>query len=357
MELEKTSKQLKQRRGYEVVAILISVFSLGAAVIGVIYQARSEKKRELTCNVLASNELTSVSAVSGLTSRFTYKNKEVAHLWKITMSYANTGNDTLIGQGIHNNLMYDGISLEFPVGTEILSLETMDSDLPVTLELAQAPNAGQNQPTQDNSALNKFKVRFEQWRPGERVRLSVFLASAEPKESPLLPTAPKRDIVDGNVVIKPPLTDTVQTNRSAMDGLPVALSIAVKVLLSLICGFIAILGLFIMPKDAFRYLLVALWKRKHLTEFSEFVNGLELTDEMKKRYISRPDRLPKATWDDYPHQKPRAGIGKSLGFDTATEILTLGSGGFLLGCASAIYVLSNIFDLYHFAVSHLGHSS
>jgi hypothetical protein len=346
MELPKTPEEVKQKKRYELLAVVIGVLTLAAALVSIVFQARAEKKRELTCNLTSNTELTSVSSVPGLASRFTYYNKPVAHLWKISLSYLNTGNDTLIGQGTHNNLMGDGILFAFPSDTEILNFEIINNDPPVDVQIANHGGADAVADQASAPALNMFKLRFQQWRSGERFNVDVYVAAEKPKGLPLLPAAPNRDIVDGTIVVRNSLADAGQTKLPAMDRLPTAVSVTVRFLLSMISILLAVFGLFFVPKGALNLWRMASWKRKHLTEFSAYIQGLaNLPQETKDRYIKSPDVTPKDVWERYTGEKPKAGVKSVLLFSNISELASIGFVAMVLGLASAVYVIANILDL------------
>lgn len=342
------------RKSYEGIAVFIAICSLIAAIVGIIIQLRAEKKRELTCNVLSSNELTSVSTVPGLTSRFTYNNKEVVHLWKISVSLVNSGSDTLIGQGPHTNLMSDRISFTFPDNAEILNLEVTYRDMEVTVT-STGPTEVSKQATSElgqanaEKQPNKFLLKFGQWRPGERVEVLLYVAALNSQPSNLVPSSPSRDIVDGNIVVRSLLSGNDQKKGAFIDRLPAAVRITVKVVLSLVCLIVAPFGM-IMPKYTLDGLRWAIWKKKNLREYSKYVEGLSgISDFDRGLYAKKPFTLPKELWSDYPGDKP--GI-------PATSITSLsdlpGAMGFsLVAIAAAIYVLTNVLDLLAAGWAHL----
>lgn len=346
MALPKTTEEVKHKKSYELIAVAIGVLTLAAALVSIVFQARAEKKRELTCNLTSNTELTSVSSVPGLASRFTYYDKPVARLWKISLNYLNTGNDTLIGQGPHINLMGDGVLFAFPSDTEILNFEVINNDPPVDVQIAS--RGGSDTVANQAGALapNMFKLRFQQWRSGERFNVDIYVAAERPKGLPLLPAALSRDIVDGTIVVKNSLVDVGQTNRPTMDRLPAALSVAVKFLLSMISLALAIFGVFYVPKGALNLWRMASWKRKHLAEFAAYIKGLaDLSEPMKERYITSPDIAPQSVWEGYPGEKPKAGVKSVLLFSNISELLSIGSVAMVLGLASAVYLFANILDL------------
>lgn len=161
--------------------ILIALVAMLATVLGLFFQFRP-KRRELTAQVSASDELTSVANIPGLTAQYTYMSKEVDHLWKVAVSFINTGDQTIVGEGPQKTLIHDAVVLAFPESTEILNIEEEAKDFPITVAKEDSDH---------------FQLKFSQWRVGESVTLSFYVSSSKPIAAPLLPIVETRDIVDG----------------------------------------------------------------------------------------------------------------------------------------------------------------
>lgn len=205
----------------------IAFLSLVVAGVSLYVQLKS-KTRELSCEVIASTELTAVSKVPGLTSQFTYRDRDVRHLWRLTIRVANTGSDTLIGEGQHSMLIGKGVRFAFPPGLSILDQEFATNGLPVTVE--KLGEAG-------------FSIQFSQWKPGESTLMSIFLTSTNAHLSPVLPFAPNRDLVAGELRIRDLTSGQLQTKPTLFERMPRILrSVALTVVfcLSGLCSLITI---------------------------------------------------------------------------------------------------------------------
>jgi hypothetical protein len=329
---------------YERTGIVVAIISLVVAVIGVVYQIRSQKTRELTCDVIQSSELTSVSEVPGLQVDFRYKDKNVVHLWKTVLNLTNTGSDTLIGEGQHNNLIGDGITFSFPSNMEILNIELTGGDFPVAV-------------VQDQ--VSDFKLRFSQWRTGERVNIAIFVASQTTQTSPLMPMLRSRDIVDGKVVIRNAMVFN-QTKLPRLERTPVGMRLVVKVILFIISIFLVAFGLYVIPKEAWKSLQVVLWRKRNMSKFETFVNGLELEAPQKDEIKEDPTLLPEEKWKSFKGKKLQVDpTGRlfismsSTGPSGLTLFLTFGLGSIVVGATSLVYIVTSILDVYDRLSSYL----
>jgi hypothetical protein len=308
---------------------IIAVFSLVVAIVSVVVQLRT-KTLKLNCNVLSSNELTSVSEVPGLSSQFTYNKKKVAHLWKVTLNYINSGNETLVGVGQHSSLIGDGLSFSFPSQTEILNYELISNDLPITI---------------DQFPPNGFKVKFSQWKPDEKATISLYVTSSSAQTSPLIPSA-TRDIVGGTIIITNAIDSTDSKRRSLMDRLPIGFAILIKTILSLFCLLVFFLAFYFFPIGLIGLMRRRYWTKYHLSQFKTFLQSQsDLTDGAKKNYLKEPRTVPEDIWTKFQgHRYPREA---SPSFDILSEAIIFTAGFLLLGAILVIYVLTNILDLYY----------
>ncbi len=304
----------------ERVNTFIALLSLIVALTVGVLQFRP-RTRELTCSVASSTELTSISQVPGLTSDFTYQQQKVTHLWKITLSYVNSGNETLVGEGQHSTLLKDSVLFSFPEDTEVLNFEVLNADLPVNVE---------------HGPPNSFRIKFSQWRPGEKINLSVYVTSPNSQRSPLIPTIATRDIVGGSVLITNPLNQISQP-KSLLDRLPAWFSVIVKLTVSLFCLVVAFIALYLFPKDVVQYLRRVIWKRWNSAKIQSFINGREdLQPAEKSKYVNQPELIPDELWQGFHGRR-----------------IILGLVFVLLGTTVMTYVFSNLFDVYLKAAEYL----
>jgi hypothetical protein len=307
---------------------IIALLSLIVAVAVGVLQFRP-KTRELTCNVLSSTELTSVSQVPGLTSEFVYQQKKVIYLWKLSLNFVNTGNETLVGEGQQSNLLKDSVLFEFPNGTEALNVEVSNSDLPIQVEIRQP---------------NIIALKFSQWRSGEKTNLSIFVTSPNMQGAPLLPRVTTRDIVDGNVIVTNSLNPT-PAPKSLIDRMPLWVGIIIKLVLSVLSIFLVWLGLYELPKDLINFIRVKRWKSQNLTEFKSFIDSNEgIPDNKKTIYVADPGSLPDEYWQKF--EGNRLKVRNTGGYSSLFKASTITLAIFFIGVLSVIYILSNIFDAY-----------
>lgn len=304
--------------------IVIALVALFATVLGLFLQFRP-KSRELTAQVLASDELTAVANIRDLTAQYTYMGKEVDHLWKVTVSFINSGDQTIVGEGQQKTLIRDGVLLAFPEGTEILNIEEEAKDFPVTVE---------------KEDTNHFKLKFSQWREGERVTLAFYVSASGPIADPLLPMVETRDIVDGDVLIGDLRATAVPPQRSLVDRLPDPIRIPAMVLgyPSLFFGplFLLLVGTW----GVIDGLRLDLWKRRNMSEFAKYIEGLQrILPSEKELFISKPYKLPSSLWADFKGEKLSV---TSSPFDSLLAAATIGPLAFLMALSSALVLASAI---------------
>jgi len=313
---------------------IIGLLSLIVAIAIAVIQLRP-KTREITCNVVSSTELTSVSQVPGLTSDFMYRQKKVVHLWKINLNLINSGNETLIGEGQHSTLIKDSVSLQFSDNTEILNIEPINSDLPIQFE-QKLPNV--------------FALKFPQWRTGEQANVSIYITSQEMQASPLLPQVPTRDIVDGYVRVTNAL-NPVSPPKNLIERLPVWTRILVKIGLTGVCLFATFIGIILIQGEVIIYFRVASWKRRHLTNFKKFIENREgIKQEDKERVIAEPTILHEDVWKEFNGK--RLTIKDTSGFGSAWSAFGISMLGLFVGVVCLVYVLSNLYELYNKAIEY-----
>lgn len=318
------------------ITTIIAIFSLIVTIVSVSVQFRS-KTLQLNCNILSSNELTSVSEVPGLSSEFVYNKKKVSHLWKVTLNYINSGNMTLVGIGKHSVLIGDGLLFWFPTKTEILNYEVISKDIPLTVE---------------QIGPNGFKVKFSQWKPDEKATISLYVASSSAQLSPLVPVATTRDIVGGNVIITNAMSSINSKRVPFLDKVPIVFSIMVKTILSLFCFAIFLIGFYWLPKGFINFLRRTSWLKHHSSQFKSFIQSQpNLTDANKKMYLKEPSDVPIEVWDNFKGTRyPR---NDSVGFGSFSEAISFTIGFILLGGILILYTLTNIFDLYYAVCTYL----
>lgn len=303
--------------------IIIAIIAMVATVVGVWRELRPSK-REITAQVLASNELTSVANVPNLRAHYTYLWKGVDHLWEITVSFINSGEQTIIGEGQQKTLIQDGVLLAFPEDTEILNIEEEAKDFPITVA---------------KEDMNHFKLKFSQWREGERVTLSFYVAASEPIAAPLLPIVETRDIVDGDVVISELRVPAVSRQQLLIDRLPDPIRIPV-VLMGYLSVSFCILALFLVPLEVPKSFRLHQWKRRNMSEFAKYIEGLEgLNPHEKQLYLRQPYRSPGFLWTRFEGEKLT--ITNAL-FDSLLTAATMGPVVFLIFLSSALLMASAI---------------
>jgi len=304
--------------------LFVSSIALVLTVASVVFVIRAEKT-EVAAQVLSCGELTKYSPVAELKGHFTYAGEDVAHLWKLTIKFVNTGDKTIIGQGNQKNIIGDGLNFVFPDGTRILNVEDEATSFQNTIV---KPN------------LNSCQIQFLQWRSGEYSITSFYVASDEPLDADPLPTALTRDIVDGDIVIEDLTERRPQEPMFVIDLLPRTVSMAGKILGGIVAGLIVIGVMVIVVWGWMDTIRKFMWKGRYLSSFLNYLGKVEprLSKSEKEIFKGNPDRLPDGLWSGFEGRKfPVSGVE----FDSRLEValVTIGSLVIVFGLSFLVLML------------------
>jgi hypothetical protein len=270
---------------------LVVLLTVVAAVIGILSYMALQQKIEVTAQVLACDELTTYNPE--LEAKFTYEGEEVTHLWKLSILFVNSGDTTLVGVGSQSNIIGDGLNFLFPDDTQILSSE-YGTDIPDAGIGTVDPNA--------------FKIQFSQWRPGEYIIGSFYIASDEPLDVAPCPTVPTRDIIDGDVVVQDLTERRPEEALSVFDRLPSFISIPGKFIGGSVALLLAALAILIFIggiggwASAHR---LEKWKKHYLPSFIEYLNQSKpkISKKQKDKFKKHPYMLPNSRWAKFDGEK------------------------------------------------------
>lgn len=142
-----------------------------------IYSCFHERIPKIEVQTVSERLLTSPTQVEGLEAKYIYDSVEVHNLWQMQYVIRNVGDVTIVGRGADNMVIGDGVRCIFNVkNNSILSLAKVDDNF--------------------EAELNKFSIRFKQWRVNEFIELSVLIES---EEKPILKIN-DRDIRDSKII-------------------------------------------------------------------------------------------------------------------------------------------------------------
>lgn len=267
-----------------VTAILTAVSIVVASAFGLIML--QSPTTELTAQVLSGDELTLSPKVSGLVGHYTYDGKDVEHLWKMRVNFVNTGDRTLVGMGPSCNVLYEELQFEFPPETRVLKTEIELDRVGTTVTIYEE---------------NKVKIEFEQWRKGENLIGSFFVASDVPDGHVPLPTAAARQVIDGGVYVQNLLEQEEPPSTTYLDTLPrpvMLIIILITLAFSAIMIFLGGVLLFAVPQ----YIRWVQWKARYFEEFEEYIMNKKDTDKFLHRgdyYLKNPKYLLRTEWSDF----------------------------------------------------------
>lgn len=153
--------------------VLIAVAGIGVPI----YFSCRKDIPKIEVQTISERLLTSPTQVEGLEVKYTYDSLEVHNLWQMQYVIRNVGDVTIVGRGSDNMVIGDGVRCLFNVkNSSILSLAKVDDNF--------------------EAELNKFSIRFKQWRVNEFIELSVLIES---EEKPILKIN-DRDIRDSKII-------------------------------------------------------------------------------------------------------------------------------------------------------------
>lgn len=153
--------------------VLISVVAAAVSI----YLGFHKSIPKIEVQTISERLLTSPTQVEGLEVKYTYDSLEVHNLWQMQYVIRNVGDVTIVGRGSDNMVIGDGVRCLFNVkNSSILSLAKVDDNF--------------------EAELNKFSIRFKQWRVNEFIELSVLIES---EEKPILKIN-DRDIRDSKII-------------------------------------------------------------------------------------------------------------------------------------------------------------
>jgi|GEM_PF-2108315 len=268
--------------------VLGIVVGLVALVIGLLSYLAMGQKTEIAAQVLACDELTTYHPE--LEAKFIYAGEEVAHLWKLKVKFVNSGDKTIVGMGNQANIIGEGLNFMFPEDTKILRVEeeadTFQSDV------AQLD-------------VNKFQIQFSQWRSGEYMISSFYVASEQPLAVDPCPAALNRDIIDGDVVVQDLTKERPSEQMSLIDRLPRPMSLSGKIMGGISAGVLTLLFIITLIWAWIDTVKKFTWEKRYLSSFRSYLDHIEpaLSKSIKRRYENAPETLPDNLWANFEGKK------------------------------------------------------
>lgn len=298
------------------------LLTLVALVIGLLSYFTLGKKTEVAAQVLACDELTTYHPE--LEAEFTYADEEVTHLWKLRVQFVNSGDNTIVGEGNQANIISEGLNFMFPEGTRVLRAE-------------EETDTFEGSIVQTNS--NEFQIQFSQWRSGEYIIGSFYVASEQPLAVAPCPTAPTRDLIDGDIIIEDLTERGPEEQISLIDRLPTGISIFGKIMGGSATGTLALILFFILIWAWMDTVKKFTWKKRYLSSFLSYLDKIEpaLSKSMKRRYKNAPEKLPHGLWANFEGKRARW----SMAFPgkVATITLTILSVSAIFGLSCLLLML------------------
>jgi hypothetical protein len=324
------------KRWHERANLWLTIGSLLIAVLSIWIQLRT-KTRELTCNIISSSELTAISQIPSLTSAFTYKGKPIVHLWKVSLLFVNSGNETLVAEGPHSTLVGDGITLGFTNQVDIVNVEPSDNAHILKIE----------QPS-----TNTFKLKFSQWLAEEKASIVLYIASSGDYSQPLMPVSISRDILDGRIIVRNASLTLSSKASSAIERFPAILRIPTKIVGAILGLFSITLGLLVPTISNWHFFRRSQWKRKYSGAFFLYLKSLSSLPHSVDFYMRKPEMLPTEMWKDFKGEKLILNSFFDFDFDSWGQGFAVSLFMVVLGSLGAVYLISTVADFFPKLAAH-----
>jgi len=246
---------------------------------------------EVRAEVLTCEELTAYTSVQGLEGQFSFEGLEVAHLWRTSLRFLNSGRRTLVGEGQQANIIGDGITFTFPANMMIVDFRlTGDDEAAIRVEA---------------TSVNELTFKFSQLRVGESTLVELYLASEQAYQGTVIPTTSGRPIIDGNVVLRD-LTTPPPVEQPGFERLPTPLLFVGFVGSGLIA--IVVVGFLVSSCVTSCWLHVRLlrWRSQWGDEFAKFVEQIvpPVDEKHRAEFVSKPWRFNWRRWPGFEGQRP-----------------------------------------------------
>lgn len=266
------------------------IAAIVAVIFSVLFQAGSQGP-EIIVDVISSDELTKLPEDPNIKGSFTFgpDNVAVAHLWKVRVRFLHSGGKTLVGEGTQRNLIPDFLEFEFPEVVRILDIDEESNDFDGTLSLG-------NQ--------NTLRLQFSQWRQGESLLASFFVASVLPLEMALTPEPRGRPIIDGVIRVQEISNKQPTMERNVLEILPARLAFAFKWFGVLVTAMLSLLFFLMIISFNSDFKKWKAWKSDYFEEFKSHMAGdANLTSLDQLVYLQSPWLAPPSVWDDFGGQR------------------------------------------------------
>lgn len=307
----------------QTIGIIVAALGSIAALISAWIQI-APGKPELEARITSIEEFSSRPKIEGLVGDFTYEGEKIDRLVTLRATIINSGNKTIIGQGVQKNIIGEALSVDVPSEIKIVNAIFLSNDLNAELS------------NEEKSIL----INFSQWRPTEAVELLLYLKAGDVKITDYL-VKKERDIIDGDFRIVNAIYKNTGKNP-LVDYLPSGYVKGLKAFgyLSLVVMFP--LCIMLMVEAIKAHIQASNWKKVNLNGFSLFVNEKLsfLPEEEQEQLKSDPELLNNIMWKQYDGEKHPTTVGGSLGgaFMVAAVFLLIS-----LGCLPLFVALHYLY--------------
>lgn len=256
---------------FQKLAIIIALLASLATVISVWLQIRQPATK---IDVLIESEhLTAIPQIPDLRAEFSFRDKLVSDLWRLSVRITNTGDKTIIGEGQLKNLLGNQVSLFVPNGYEILGIQVDSASFPV--EVTQLTE-------------RSFSMRFAQWRRRESLRLTIYLQRLPQADDKPSLYSEDRPILDGDVLIRDVTNQIDTTKTPLLDRLNPVLANTLRIVSVIVLLLLTAFCFYLLIKELWGIWKFLDWQSKYYDDFMKFVRSKygEYSEEKLKSWKS-----------------------------------------------------------------------
>lgn len=216
-----------------------------------------------------------------------FKKEKVKNLWKVTITFTNTKDKTIIGEGTQKNIIPENLKFTIPKSYRLLRSDKVYSDINHILYI-----------NKQNLALS-----FNQWRKGEKIVYNLYFETPSSDFDKLfLKEKIERQIIDGEIIFR--VSETTPRKQYISENIPPFIrKLAYLFTLFILSIFIIVFGLMlILAVPSFQKR--RLWRKNNQIKYSHYLSEVFKENEsLKEKYVKSPDELPQKIWDNFEGEK------------------------------------------------------
>jgi hypothetical protein len=281
---------------WKIVTNIGLILGIVASFITILLVVPKEKYIRLVVNYSSIEYLTPKNInqiVPELNTKYFYKSQPIEQLWKVTLTFDNLSNKTIIGTGTQKNIIYDTLILCVPPGIKLIDKKLKRADFNHNLSISG----------------NKLKISFEQWRKNEILEYNFYVIkdpiSTSEKIQSIISLPKFRQIIDGDIIISQNPQKSQQ--KLVTQNFPDSVRDASYIITIIILGIAIFLLLFLIPTSISGFVVRKKWFKKFGSSFKTFLisskDTLFSTYHSTETIYKDPTKLSSSAWDKFEGKK------------------------------------------------------